>query len=288
MFNFFKTERVAIFEKQKTTSKTDGFKLNAISIGTTSNQKGVILLTTLFLLFTFATVDSFSLAPSPGKWERAGCANPLPKNEGCGRCPNGTRPPGSGHITCEWGESLFDGLLSDLGNIRPGEQYITNVFFPSDEGFDTITKKGAGYIGAKADYYFWSELLEEFIYSYITCDAIKIQGYDAWYEAATYVQNDSNYVEGKVLVYPNPTMGNAFLKLNSNFIINSNVESVSYELYNSGQTLLTTLIPLNVTNVVEIPDNYISNNGTYFVKCHITKSNGALNEVITLSFVVGK
>jgi len=60
MINFFRTERVALFEKQKTTSKTDGFKLNSALADTTSNQRGVILLTRTLL--TFIVLISISYA----------------------------------------------------------------------------------------------------------------------------------------------------------------------------------------------------------------------------------
>ena len=50
MINFFRTERVALFEKQKTTSKTDGFKLNSASAAT-SGPRGIILLTRTLLTF---------------------------------------------------------------------------------------------------------------------------------------------------------------------------------------------------------------------------------------------
>jgi hypothetical protein len=58
------------------------------------------------------------------------------------------------------------------------DMQLTCLFIPDDQESDTITKAGKGYIGAQVNYRHYSELSDEFMFSYILCDAIEVDDYD--------------------------------------------------------------------------------------------------------------
>jgi len=93
----------------------------------------------------------------------------------------------------------------------------------------------------------------------------------------------------KLKVFPNPTSNSVTIKLEEDYISFNKVQSVSYQLYSYEQVLLTTLSPINhVGESVIVPSYYITNSGTYFIKCNVTylddKSQLATDE-FTVKFI---
>ena len=158
----------------------------------------------------------------------------------------------------------------------------TSIFFPDEPETDTIT--GVGYIGATVMYNHYFEKDNKVMNAYILCDAIKITDFDEWLAVAECF----HYQGDKATVFPNPTSGTATVTLDEDYINFCKVQSVRYRLYNSKQALLTTFEPSEVDATVTIPAHFISNNGTYFIKCDVVKENTALNEEFTLQFMVVK
>lgn len=235
------------------------------------------------VMSTMLLINTQTVFSLPAVWAK--CFKPGGKSP-CGEC-HGIKPYGSGGITCGTAKDIqvHDfGLAIGTTSFTTSNEQRTGVFF-SDSG-DVSTKTGKGYIGAIVIYNHYSDYLNENVNAYNLCEAIEIEDYDEWLALANSIYNIDNYVDGKVLVYPNPTSDVVFVKLEDNFVDNANVISVRYEVYNSNQELLTTLESSNATDIVIIPTTYIQTNGNYFVKCYLTKENGS--EIIDLPFVVAK
>ena len=184
--------------------------------------------------------------------------------------------------------AMFIGVV--MSDIDPNYKYkttpqIANIFIPTDTT-DTLNPIGTGYIGATAHYnHIYDDDTSHF---YILCNAIEIVDYNEWFTAATYLANVDNYVESKATVYPNPTSGVTFVTLHSDYITTFNVQSVTYSLYNN-ETLLTTLTPDNVNNVIEIPSAYINTSGSYYIICsveYLSPITALTTETVTLPFTV--
>ena len=106
-----------------------------------------------------------------------------------------------------------------------------------------------------------------------------------WY----YGQEDLPCCYG-IVVYPNPKTGqeSAFIEFNidHNSMLNiQDIQSVTYEIYNSEQELLLTLEPINPLIAAELPSVYINTNGTYFIVCKVKFVDETYDE-IRLPFTV--
>jgi len=241
-----------------------------------------IVISTMFIV---TLSEAFSL-PTIIAW----CEKPPKKTKSCGSCW-GVAPSGSGKIICQ---KTGDGVIIDAGldmgftsNLLSYEQK-TSIFVPDA---DTLPKIGRGFIGALVTYNFYSQYLNENVDAYTLCNAIEFDDYDEWLAAALFIYDTNNYVDGKVLVYPNPTSHTAFVKLQDDYINTNNVQSVSYNLFDNNQAIITTFTPNNIEDIVIIPDNYINLNGTYYIKCNVSyllPNNQLSTEIITLSFIVSK
>ncbi|MCL2040128.1 MAG: hypothetical protein FWG85_06840 [Bacteroidetes bacterium] len=93
------------------------------------------------------------------------------------------------------------------------------------------------------------------------CNAIEIEDYYEWFA----VSNCNNYNGDKAIVFPNPTTGSAYINLVQDYIDTCGITAVEYELYNSNGDLLTTLNPVNVDDVVQIPATFTNTVGTYLL-----------------------
>jgi hypothetical protein len=101
------------------------------------------------------------------------------------------------------------------------------------------------------------------------------------------VRNPENYTENIALVYPNPATDYAFVKISDNYIAEHDVASVTIQVFDAAQTLLTTLNTTNPSDVVMIPSDKISTSGTYYAVCKVTLLDGA-DVVVTVPFVVNE
>ena len=249
----------------------------------------------IFKMFTICAVAvAMFLFNSSNVWSRpafslaAKCESPGPK-QNCGACSYRglvARPPGSGGILCEVIDDAIDaGLNSGFTSSNILTQQTTSVFFPDNGKTDdtVVVITGRGYIGATVMY---NQATDdgEFANVYLVCNAIKITDFDEWLAVAECF----HYQGDKATVFPNPTSGTATVTLDEDYINFCKVQSVRYRLYNSKQALLTTFEPSEVDATVTIPAHFISNNGTYFIKCDVVKENTALNEEFTLQFMVVK
>ncbi|MCL2039446.1 MAG: hypothetical protein FWG85_03345 [Bacteroidetes bacterium] len=99
------------------------------------------------------------------------------------------------------------------------------------------------------------------------CNAIEIEYYYEWLA----VSNCNNYNGDKAILFPNPTTGSAYINLVQDYIDACGITAVEYELYNSNGDLLTTINPVNVDDVVQIPATFTNTVGTYLIFVSILK-----------------
>lgn len=191
---------------------------------------------------------------------------------------------GSGALG-SWSTPAFDwGLANGMTSDAILGPQITNVFF-FEEMVDLENPIGWGYIGAVVMYNsVWNETGDT-ENKYHICTNTGIGDYQEWLEKCS-IAEDNAYVSNKAVVYPNPTSGTAFVKLVDDYVTNSNITKVIYQLYKSNAELLFTFETDSPTEVIEIPENLISTIGAYYISCNIICNNPKLNEIIHLSFVV--
>ena len=123
---------------------------------------------------------------------------------------------------------------------------------------------------------------------YIRNDNPIISSYNEWLSLVNSISNSDNYVDAKVLVYPNPASKEVFVKLHDYYLDATDVSSVECELYDFTGAFLGTFISNHPAEIISIP-TVDMNNGTYFIKCKIKSNNENLkDEVISLQFVIAK
>lgn len=97
------------------------------------------------------------------------------------------------------------------------------------------------------------------------------------------------YPEEWVIIYPNPTTSNAFIKLNDDLLTMINIQAASYQLIGPNNLPITTFTPTNPTNIVEISNTYLVYDGVYTVMCNISfldANNTPMNNIFKVQFVV--
>lgn len=295
---------VKIIKRQKT-EKSVKVKLNPINIGTSSNQRGVMLIKRTFKMFVLCAVVSTILLLNNSD------IFAMTDSSACGY---------SEFLDC-YGEYIF--YHDENGNSRTS--------FKCDLNEDMYDKEGhqRGAVGTKGGIAF-SNTTDEITGYTATMDCIAYPTDDndvpvgdtitisagsrvildfntnstfswvifEWTDGSIYKFNSDKYREipkfpvincytgTKALIVPNPVSNTTTITLAAEYIDFCNVTSVRYEIYNSEQKLLTTLSPNNPTDIAQISATYINTNGTYFVKCCVSKENES--EIFDLSFVVNK
>jgi len=214
------------------------------------------------------TAEVSALAPNPGYWEGAKCQFSIPEDKSCGKCKHGSEPTGSGTLYCEGndGGAVDFGLSMEITSLAVYGSQKTNVFFQDDAKADTITKIGKGYIGATVNYNHISTFDGSIIWSYILCDAIEIDDYDDWLAVCEFLY-DAKIPNDLVIVYPNPTSGEASIKLKDEY--SSFVKTASYRLISPSGSFLTTLVPNHPADVIQIPSMHLTTMGAYTIICNI-------------------
>jgi len=187
-----------------------------------------------------------------------------------------------------WNESVptFDyGLANGITSDTIITPQTTNVFF--FEGVvDTNNPKGWGYIDAIVIYNYVYNVDYPAVNGYVLCTGTGIGNYYEWLEKCISIAENNNKTSNKALVYPNPTSGSIFVQLENDYIINSCVTKVTYNLYNSNAELLGTFETEQPSEIIQIPERFVSTNGAYYINCNVICSNNLLNEIIPLSFIV--
>jgi len=185
----------------------------------------------------------------------------------CGECPDGTKPYGTGPIICDKvGMSTIDdfGLKMELTNTTSSAQQSTSIFILSEDESDTLLR--GGFIGVTVVYDHYVERWDEYVNSYTLCGAIGIKDYDEWL-AACELYYDISIPSDLVIVYPNPTSGEASIIIKD--VYSSFVKSASYQLISPSGSYLTTLVPSNPTDRVDIPAMHLTTIGAYTIICNI-------------------
>ena len=157
---------------------------------------------------------------------------------------------------------------ASFNGMQLGSYNITSVFFLDSIVLTKEEITGVGYIDVPVE-------IRDDIPLYNVCEICenaiqKFTNYQEWLAMCYYLAD----ADIKVSVFPNPTSSTATIKLNECYVSSCDIIAVEYELYNSSNTLLTTLNPPNVTDDVKIPATFIATQGTYFIVCKVTSQNG--------------
>jgi len=189
---------------------------------------------------------------------------------------------------------LLDGLELNIGELPriTGFFYTdstTNEFDFSTDEFDFSKNcNGIGMINVPSLYDPSIGIdIPIFFTNAIETGAIVINNFQEWYTTFMFINNSSNYVNGKALVYPNPTSSNTFIKLNDKYFSNITIQSAEYQLFSPNMSLIATIN--SIENITVIPYDYLTSNGVYTVICHITyldTNNQIVNDTFTLTFIV--
>lgn len=225
------------------------------------------VVSTMFLL------NSNELFSASSTWAK--CSKPGGR-ESCGTCPDGTRPNGTGSITCGTNDAAIDyGSQRGLTSRSIATEQVTSVFFPDDDTSGVICTTGIGYIDATVryghQYIGYIDSMLHTVDSYVLCDAIEIKDYHLWYETCELMYYNISSASDKALVSPNPTSGDVTINLKADYINACNVQSVNYSLFNSSNVLVATFPAYTPSSIVTIPAEYLIPSGMYYIGCDVIK-----------------